>query len=137
MDLTGARWSLTGAEAILRLRALKSSGDFDEYWRFHEAQEKKRNHAARYKDGIIPKVVVPDLTGRSRFRLVKLSDALPKAFWSAEAAIEPHPNPIASLSAPSLKNYIKKGIDSAPVIHNHAANLTGIWWNINYCLYLN
>ena len=71
MDLTGARWSLTGAEAILRLRALKSSGDFDEYWRFHEAQEKKRNHTARYKDGIIPEVVLPDLTGRSRFRLVK------------------------------------------------------------------
>ena len=28
MDLTGARWSLAGAEAVLRLRALRSSGDF-------------------------------------------------------------------------------------------------------------
>jgi hypothetical protein len=71
MDLTGARWSLTGAEAILRLRALKSSGDFDEYWRFHEAQEFKRNHAARYKDGIVPEVVLPNPLGRSRFRVVK------------------------------------------------------------------
>ena len=73
MDVTGARWSLTGAEAILRLRALRSSGDFDEYWAFHEAQEKLRNHAARYKDGIIPEVVVPNPspTGRPRFRVVK------------------------------------------------------------------
>ncbi len=31
MDITGARWSLAGAEAVLRLRALRASGDFDEY----------------------------------------------------------------------------------------------------------
>lgn len=48
MDVTGARWSLAGAEAVLRLRALRASGDFDEYWRFHEQQEYQRNHAARY-----------------------------------------------------------------------------------------
>jgi hypothetical protein len=55
MDLTGARWSLAGAEAVLRLRALDSSGDFDAYWRFHERQEYLRNHAARYADGeVIP-----------------------------------------------------------------------------------
>lgn len=50
MDITGARWSLVGAEAVLRLRALHSSGDFDEYWRFHEQQEYQRNHAARYAE---------------------------------------------------------------------------------------
>src|SRR6266705_3068021 len=33
MDITGARWGLEGAEAILRLRALIASGDFDAYWR--------------------------------------------------------------------------------------------------------
>ncbi|MBE7451273.1 MAG: hypothetical protein HS111_20980 [Kofleriaceae bacterium] len=38
MGRTGARWSLTGAEAILRLRALRTSGDFDDYWQFHVAQ---------------------------------------------------------------------------------------------------
>ena len=59
MDLTGARWSLTGAEAVLRLRALRSSGDFDEYWRFHEQQEYKRTHAARYADGVVPEVENP------------------------------------------------------------------------------
>ncbi len=38
MNRTGARWSLTGAEAVLRLRALRASGDFDQYWEFHEQQ---------------------------------------------------------------------------------------------------
>ncbi|HUJ82874.1 MAG TPA: ISKra4 family transposase, partial [Candidatus Acidoferrales bacterium] len=35
LDITGARWSVAGAEAILKLRSLRSSGDFDDYWRFH------------------------------------------------------------------------------------------------------
>ena len=48
MDITGARWSLTGAEAVLRLRALRASGDFDEYWEFHREREYLRNHGARY-----------------------------------------------------------------------------------------
>ena len=54
MDRTGARWSLTGAEAVLRLRAVRASGDFDAYWAFHLAQENQRNHVARYKDGVLP-----------------------------------------------------------------------------------
>ena len=29
MDITGARWGLAGAEAILKLRAIKANGDFD------------------------------------------------------------------------------------------------------------
>ncbi len=48
MDLTGARWSLVGAEAVLKLRAIRTSGDFDEYWEFHKRQDYKRNHASRY-----------------------------------------------------------------------------------------
>ena len=32
-----------------------SSGDFDEYWRFHEQCEYERNHASRYADGkVVP-----------------------------------------------------------------------------------
>ena len=31
MEVTGARWSLDGAQAILRLRALVGNGDFDDY----------------------------------------------------------------------------------------------------------
>lgn len=42
LDITGARWSLSGAEAILKLRSLKSSGDFDDYWYFHKKQSKQR-----------------------------------------------------------------------------------------------
>ena len=53
MDLTGARWSLQGAEAVLRLRSLRSSSDFEEYWRFHTEREMERNHAVRYA-GPIP-----------------------------------------------------------------------------------
>ena len=48
LGITGARWGLQGAEAILRLRALRTSGDFEEYWRFHRRQELERNHLARY-----------------------------------------------------------------------------------------
>jgi hypothetical protein len=59
MEVTGARWSLTGAEAVLRLRALRSSRDFDAYWVFHEAQEYERNHRALYADGIVPPTVKP------------------------------------------------------------------------------
>jgi len=57
MNLTGARWSLTGAEAVLRLRALRSSEDFDSYWEFHEQQEYERNHASHYADRRTPETV--------------------------------------------------------------------------------
>ena len=49
MGRTGARWSLEGAEAILRLRSIRSSGDFDEYWRFHLEKERQRNHLDHYR----------------------------------------------------------------------------------------
>lgn len=54
MEITGARWSLAGAEAVLRLRSLRASGDFDEYWAFHEQQEYERNHVSTYADGQVP-----------------------------------------------------------------------------------
>jgi len=54
MDLTGARWGLDGAEAILKLRAIRSNGDFDEYWRYHLAQEHQRLHRSRYADNALP-----------------------------------------------------------------------------------
>ncbi len=44
MDITGARWGLERAEAILKLRSLKVSGDLSAYLAFHFAQEHKRNH---------------------------------------------------------------------------------------------
>jgi hypothetical protein len=52
MDITGARWSLQGAEAVLRLRSLQVSGDWPDYWQFHLQQEHQRHHRALYQDGI-------------------------------------------------------------------------------------
>ena len=54
MDITGARWSVDGAEAVLKLRAVRSNGDFDDYWTFHLDHERQRVHESRYADGIIP-----------------------------------------------------------------------------------
>jgi hypothetical protein len=54
MDLTGARWGLEGAEAVLRLRALVTNGDFDAYWRFHLSREQERVHLARYAPDVLP-----------------------------------------------------------------------------------
>jgi hypothetical protein len=54
MDITGARWGLAGAEAVLKLRALKANGDFDTYWQFHLNQERHHVHKARYHDQQFP-----------------------------------------------------------------------------------
>jgi hypothetical protein len=67
MDKTGARWSLAGAEAVLKLRALRANGDFDDYWRFHLEAEYRRNHAARYDQSEVPN----PLPMRPRLRRVK------------------------------------------------------------------
>jgi Uncharacterised protein family (UPF0236) len=53
-DITGARWSLAGAEAILKLRTVRTNGDWDDYWRFHLAAERRRVHESRYAGGRIP-----------------------------------------------------------------------------------
>ena len=52
MDITGARWTMRGAETVLPLGSLYISGDWDEYWQFHLQQEHKRNHLALYSSGI-------------------------------------------------------------------------------------
>src|SRR5262249_46158684 len=71
LDITGARWGLDGAEAILTLRAVLSNGDFGDYWRYHLAREHQR--------------LYPGTTqGRS------LSVALP------HTPTEPHPSSIES-----------------------------------------
>jgi len=72
MDLTGARWRLPSAEAVLRLRSILSSGDFDQYWHFHEAVEAFRNHTSRYEYGKVPPVAMP--TRRAHLRVVPSVD---------------------------------------------------------------
>jgi hypothetical protein len=56
MDLTGARWGLQGAEAVLKLRALRSNGDFDSYLKFHLKRQRQRAHEARYAHAVIPAI---------------------------------------------------------------------------------
>ncbi len=53
MDITGARWGLQGAEAVLKLRALRQNGDFDAYWHYHLTQEYRRVHLARYAPDVL------------------------------------------------------------------------------------
>ena len=48
LDITGARWSLPGAEAVLKLRALISNGDVEPYYTWHLQREHQRNLQARY-----------------------------------------------------------------------------------------
>ncbi len=54
MDITGARWSVKGAEAVLKLRAVQANNDFGDYWKFHLNNERHRNHTTRYANNTIP-----------------------------------------------------------------------------------
>jgi hypothetical protein len=58
MELTGCRWSLKGAEAMLCMRSIKVSGDFEKYWKFHCDKEKQRNHLELYKDQRLPSMAM-------------------------------------------------------------------------------
>jgi hypothetical protein len=44
MDITGARWGVPTAEAILHIRAIIANGDWDDYWTYHLQREHHRNH---------------------------------------------------------------------------------------------
>jgi hypothetical protein len=50
MGITGARWGLEGAQAMLWLRAIAASGDTNAYWDWHIQEERQRNHLSRYQD---------------------------------------------------------------------------------------
>jgi hypothetical protein len=50
MGITGARWSTSGAQAILWLRVIHANRDQDTYWQHHLRQEHHRNHLSRYHD---------------------------------------------------------------------------------------
>jgi hypothetical protein len=42
LSLSGSRWGLDGAEAVLTLRAVIANGDFEEYWRYRLDREHQR-----------------------------------------------------------------------------------------------
>lgn len=46
LDITGARWGLPGAEAILKLRAVNANDDLEEYWSYHTRREHHRLYSA-------------------------------------------------------------------------------------------
>ena len=54
LDISGAHWGLPGAEAVLKLRTLRSSRDLDEGWKLHKAHALERDHTARYGDVHLP-----------------------------------------------------------------------------------
>jgi len=54
MDITGARWGLDGAEAVLKLRAVRTNGDSPAHWRYDLNQERQRVHQTRYTNSTIP-----------------------------------------------------------------------------------
>jgi hypothetical protein len=43
MDISGARWGIKGSEAILRLRSVCKSQDWEEYWAFYTAQFREKD----------------------------------------------------------------------------------------------
>jgi hypothetical protein len=49
MGVTGARWSLAGAQSVLWMRAIHASGDTRAYWDHHIRQEHQRNHLSKYQ----------------------------------------------------------------------------------------
>lgn len=51
LEITGARWGLAGAEAILKLRAVIANSDLDQYWAFHVGRENQRVRRSRHQDG--------------------------------------------------------------------------------------
>jgi hypothetical protein len=72
LEITGAKWRLDSAEAVLRLRALRSSRDFDAYWVFHELSEYKRNHQDIYAGGVVPRTSKPHIpSDRDHLKVIK------------------------------------------------------------------
>lgn len=43
MEISGARWGITGAESILKLRSVVKSNEWDNYWKYHTSQTKNNN----------------------------------------------------------------------------------------------
>ena len=53
MERSGMRWTEQMAEAIVQLRAVYLSGDFDRYWQFHIDQDQRRVYPVLWS--VVPK----------------------------------------------------------------------------------
>ena len=47
--ITGARWSPSGAEVILKLRAVVVNGDLDDYVNYYKERYRSEHHLSRYE----------------------------------------------------------------------------------------
>ena len=54
--ITGARWGLDGAEAVLKLRAVIDNGDLDDYMRYYKERYRSEHHLARYDEDTIERL---------------------------------------------------------------------------------
>ena len=54
MGITGARWSLAGAQAMLWMRAIAASSDLPAYRNWHIAREHHRNHLSKLQNPPTP-----------------------------------------------------------------------------------
>src|SRR6266581_3947619 len=52
MGITGARWSLQGAQAKVLARAIAARRRTGAYWDWHITREHQRNHLSRYQDNL-------------------------------------------------------------------------------------
>ena len=49
MEQSGMRWSFEGAEAMLQQRAVKSNGDWNDFWSYRIECERDRLYPATYE----------------------------------------------------------------------------------------
>ena len=102
MELTGARWRLVGAEAVLKLRALRASGDFDAYLGLPRSSRVRAEPrpAIRRWDGAAGQRAAPTalLTSPSTGQ-VALAVLLAETPWAADEE-EPHPCGFVALALP-------------------------------------
>ena len=49
LELTGMRWTVQGAESVIRLRAVYVNKDWKDFWRFRRKSEKDRLYGISFK----------------------------------------------------------------------------------------
>jgi hypothetical protein len=53
MEQCGMRWTIAGAEAVLRMRSIQINGMTRDYWKYHVVQEKQRLYGNFVEDGAV------------------------------------------------------------------------------------
>ncbi len=66
MELSGMRWSQTGAESLLRLRAVAENEDWEAYHLFRMRVRHKRLYATPFPGQTLPEQALPEPAGRGQ-----------------------------------------------------------------------